>query len=87
MDKETKQAIIKKFQRDEKDCGSSEVQIALLTARINELAQHMKVHKKDFSSNRGLIAMVNTRRRLLAYLMREDFARYSALIKELNLRR
>ena len=87
MDKETKQAIIKKFQRDEKDCGSSEVQIALLTARINELAQHMKVHKKDFSSNRGLIAMVNNRRRLLASLMREDFARYSALIKELNLRR
>ena len=87
MDKETKQAIIKKFQRDEKDCGSSEVQIALLTARINELAQHMKVHKKDFSSNRGLIAMVNNRRRLLASLMREDFARYSAPIKELNLRR
>ena len=56
-------------------------------ARINELAQHMKVHKKDFSSNRGLIAIVNNRRRLLAYLMREDFARYSALIKELNLRR
>ncbi|MBR0458452.1 MAG: 30S ribosomal protein S15 [Victivallales bacterium] len=86
MDKETKAKTIKEYQLNEKDCGSSEVQIALLTVRINEITEHMKVHKKDFSTKRGLVALVNQRRRLLAYLMKEDYSRYSALIKKLNLR-
>lgn len=87
MDKETKQATIKKYQRSENDCGSVEVQVAILTGRINELTEHLKIHKKDHSSRRGLLALVNNRRRLLAYLQKEDYARYSALIKSLGLRR
>ncbi|MGI6354402.1 MAG: 30S ribosomal protein S15 [Lentisphaerae bacterium] len=87
MDKETKARLIKEFQRSENDVGSCEVQIALTTQRINELTEHMKVHKKDFSTRRGLVALVNRRRKLLSYLMREDYERYSTLIKRLGLRR
>lgn len=87
MDKETKARLIKEYQRSENDVGSCEVQIALNTYRINELTEHMKVHKKDFSTRRGLVALVNRRRRLLSYLMDEDYERYSTLIKRLGLRR
>ena len=87
MDKETKQEIIKKYQRSANDVGSVEVQVAILTQRITELTEHMKIHKKDNSSRRGLIAMVNKRRKLLNYLQREDHARYSALVSSLKLRR
>lgn len=86
MDKETKTKTIKEFQLNEKDCGSSEVQIALLTGRIKEITEHLKVHPKDFSTKRGLVALVNQRRRLLAYLQREDYNRYAAIIKRLGLR-
>ena len=86
MDKETKQEIIKKYQRSANDVGSVEVQVAILTQRITELTEHMKIHKKDNSTKRGLVAMVNHRRRLLAYLQKEDFQRYSNLIKKLGLR-
>ncbi len=86
MDKETKAKTIKEYQLSPTDCGSSEVQVALLTVRINEITEHLKIHKKDFSTKRGLLAMVNRRRRLLAYLMKEDYNRYSTLIKKLNLR-
>ena len=87
MDKETKQEIIKKYQRSENDVGFVEVQVAILTQRITELTEHMKIHKKDNSSLRGLIAMVNKRRKLLNYLQREDHTRYTALIGSLKLRR
>ncbi len=86
MTKEEKTKIIETYRVNEKDCGSSEVQIAVLTARILELTEHMKIHKKDFSTRRGLVAMVNRRRRLLAYLRDEDFNRYSNLIKKLGIR-
>ena len=86
MNKETKTKIIEEYRLSENDCGSSEVQIAILTGRIQELTEHMKIHKKDFSTRRGLVAMVNRRRRLLAYLMKEDYSRYSNLIKKLGIR-
>jgi len=86
MNKETKTKLIEEYRINEKDCGSSEVQIAILTKRITELTEHMKIHKKDNSTKRGLVALVNRRRRLLAYLQSEDFSRYSALIKKLGLR-
>ncbi len=79
--------IIKKFETKKGDTGSPEVQVAILTARIEELSEHMKVHKKDFHSRRGLLAMVAKRRKLLDYLKRNDEARYTKLIKELGLRR
>ena len=75
MNKEAKTKLIEEYRLSEKDCGSSEVQIAILTARITELTEHMKIHKKDNSTKRGLVALVNRRRRLLAYLQKEDFAR------------
>ncbi|MBP5672245.1 MAG: 30S ribosomal protein S15 [Lentisphaeria bacterium] len=87
MNKEEKLEIIKKYQRSENDVGSVEVQVAILTQRITELTEHMKIHKKDNSSRRGLIAMVNKRRKLLNYLQREDHTRYTALIGSLKLRR
>ena len=87
MDKETKARLIKDYQRSANDVGSCEVQVALTTERINELTEHMKIHKKDFSTRRGLVALVNRRRRLLSYLMSEDYERYSTLIKRLGLRR
>ena len=86
MNKETKTKLIEEYRLNEKDCGSSEVQIAILTGRILELTEHMKIHKKDFSTKRGLVAMVNKRRRLLTYLMKEDFGRYTTLIKKLGIR-
>lgn len=79
--------VIAKFQRAENDTGSPEVQVALLTARINDLQAHFKAHKADHHSRRGLIRMVNSRRTLLDYLKRKDADRYTALINELGLRR
>ncbi|AME01787.1 30S ribosomal protein S15 [Moraxella osloensis] len=79
--------VIAKFQRAENDTGSPEVQVALLTARINDLQPHFKAHKADHHSRRGLIRMVNSRRTLLDYLKRKDADRYTALISELGLRR
>ncbi len=79
--------VIAKFQRAENDTGSAEVQVALLTARINDLQPHFKAHKADHHSRRGLIRMVNSRRTLLDYLKRKDADRYTALISELGLRR
>ena len=79
--------VIAKFQRTENDTGSPEVQVALLTARINDLQPHFKAHKADHHSRRGLIRMVNSRRTLLDYLKRKDANRYTALINELGLRR
>ena len=82
-----KQAIIGEFQRDAKDTGSSEVQVALLTARINELTEHFKTHKKDHHSRRGLLRMVSRRRRLLDYYKGVNHAGYVALIAKLGLRK
>ena len=79
--------IIAKFARAENDTGSTEVQVALLTAQINDLQGHFKEHKHDHHSRRGLIRMVNSRRTLLDYLKRKDADRYTALINELGLRR
>ena len=82
-----KQEIIKEFGRKEGDTGSPEVQIALLTARINELNDHLKMHKKDHHSRRGLLMMVGQRRGLLNYLAAQDIERYRAIIAQLGLRR
>lgn len=87
MTSEQKAQIIKDHATGDKDVGSVEVQVALMTGRIAELTEHLKVHSKDNSSRRGLIALVNRRRKLLAYLSRIDHSRYVALIKRLNLRR
>ena len=81
-----KEQIIKDFGRKEGDTGSPEVQIALLTARINELNEHLKVHKKDHHSRRGLLKMVGRRRNLLGYLKKNDLEGYRALIARLGLR-
>lgn len=85
--KESKTNIITKYQVNEKDTGSSEVQIALLTERLNYLNDHFKTHGKDHHSRHGLIRMVNRRRKLLDYLKREDAQRYQTIIKELGIRR
>ena len=85
--KEQKQEIISDNARAKADTGSPEVQIALLTQRITELTEHLKTHKHDHHSRRGLLRMVGRRRRLLAYLQREDVDRYRALIGKLGLRR
>ena len=87
LTKEQKEAIIKEYGRSEGDTGSPEVQIALLTTRINELTEHLKEHKKDHHSRRGLLKMVGQRRRLLAYLKDIDIERYRALIERLGLRK
>jgi len=87
LTKEEKQAIIEKYARDGKDTGSVEVQVAILTEEINRLTVHMKEHKKDYASNRGLYKKVGRRRRLLNYLAREDVNRYRELIASLNLRK
>ncbi len=84
---EKKQEIVQKHGRSPGDTGSAEVQIALLTARINELTEHLRTHKKDHHSRRGLLMLVGKRRRLLGYLQRTDLDRYRALIRELGLRR
>ena len=87
MDKTMKEAIIKEYARHEGDTGSPEVQVALLTERINHLNEHLKTHKKDHHSNRGLLLMVGQRRSMLAYLRRIDIERYRALIAKLGLRK
>lgn len=79
--------IITRFGRGEKDSGSPEVQVAMLSERINELNEHLKIHKKDFHSRQGLFKMVGHRRNLLEYLKRVDIERYRRLIKDLNLRK
>ena len=87
MTVERKQEIINQYRRDEKDTGSSEVQIALLTERINELTEHLKVHKKDNHSRRGLLKMVGKRRNLLNYLAKKDEEAYKELVKKLGIRK
>jgi small subunit ribosomal protein S15 len=82
-----KQEVVKQFGKSEGDTGSPEVQIALLTRRINHLTEHLREHKHDHHSRRGLLMLVGQRRRLLNYLGRKDLDRYRALIKELGLRR
>lgn len=82
---EDKLQIIKKFAREKGDTGSPEVQIALLSAQVDKLVEHLKLHKKDVHSRRGLLSMVAKRRRLLTYLRKRDEARYKDLIKELKL--
>ncbi len=84
---EKKQEIIKKFKTHETDTGSSDVQIAILTERINYLTTHFKSHKKDFHSRRGLLKLVNRRRKLLEYLKGKDLERYKKIVQELKLRR
>ena len=87
MTKERKQEIINTFKRDENDTGSSEVQIALLTERIKELTEHLKVHPKDNHSRRGLLKMVGKRRNLLNYLARTDLEKYRDISQKLALRK
>jgi small subunit ribosomal protein S15 len=87
LTKEAKSALISDHRRGEADTGSPEVQVAVLTTRIQELTEHLKTHMKDHHSRRGLLQMVGKRRRLLEYLKREDVERYRALIARLGLRR
>jgi len=87
LSKEEKQAIIREYGRSPNDTGSPEVQIAMLTARINQLTEHLKVHKHDEHSRRGLLRMVGKRRRHLTYLSRKDPERYREIIRRLGLRR
>ena len=87
MTKERKQEIIETYRRDESDTGSSEVQIALLTERIKELTEHLKVHQKDNHSRRGLLKMVGKRRNLLNYLAKTDLNRYRDIAQKLSLRK
>ena len=87
MDKEKKKEIIEKFEHHKGDTGSTEVQIAVLTERINQLTGHMAANKHDYHSERGLLKLVGQRRRLLAYLSKEDTDRYNSLIKKLGLRK
>ena len=87
LTKEKKAELIKKFGKDEKDSGTAEVQIAMLTQRINDLTSHFGEHDQDHSSRRGLMKMVGKRRRLLDYLMKKDIERYRAIIKELKIRK
>ena len=82
-----KSEIVAKFQRQAGDTGSPEVQVALLTARINELTPHFKEHKKDHHSRRGLLKMVGHRRNLLGYLQKKDIMRYRAIVEKLGLRK
>ncbi|MDR0978373.1 MAG: 30S ribosomal protein S15 [Lachnospiraceae bacterium] len=87
MTKERKQEVISTFKREENDTGSSEVQIALLTERINELTEHLRIHKKDNHSRRGLLQMVGKRRNLLNYLAKKDINKYREIVEKLNLRK
>jgi small subunit ribosomal protein S15 len=84
---EEKQKLIGKFQRDPKDTGSSEVQVAILTTQIKNLTGHFQVHKKDHHSRRGLLGLVARRKKLLSYLRRTDYNKYSKIIQELELRK
>ena len=87
LTKEQKAKIVKKYARDEKDTGSPEVQIALLTEEINALTEHLKVHKQDKHSKRGLLMKVGKRRSLLNYLLENDVKRYRAIVASLGLRK
>jgi small subunit ribosomal protein S15 len=84
--KEDKDKIIKKYKTHESDTGSSEIQVALLTAEIEQLTEHLKTHKKDFSSRRGLLKKVGQRRRLLRYMQRENQTAFEDLVKKLKLK-
>lgn len=86
LNTEKKHAIIQKHQQGANDTGSSEVQIALLSTRINELTEHLKIHKHDFHSTRGLMKLVGRRKRLMRYLEGQDLGKYRALIQELGIR-
>ena len=86
LDLAKKSEIIKKFGKSEKNTGSVEVQIALLTNNISELTEHLKIHTKDFQGRRGLLMMVGKRKRLLAYLKKENLEGYRALVKQLKIR-
>ena len=85
LDTTIKKDVIKKFAQGKSDTGSPEVQVALLTEKLNRLSEHLKEHKKDVHSRRGLLGMVNKRRRLLSYLMKKDLKRYQDIIKKLGL--
>ena len=87
LDRVAKETVVKENQAREGDTGSTEVQVALLTDRINELTGHLRIHKHDESTRRGLLRLVGRRRRLLQYLNREDVGRYRSLIARLGLRR
>jgi len=87
LDTTAKQAVITEYARTEGDTGSPEVQVAVLTARINQLTEHLKTHKHDHHSRRGLLLLVGRRRRLLKYLQKTDITRYRELIERLGLRR
>jgi len=87
LESSEKAEIIKNFRRHEKDTGSPEVQIALLTAKITDLTEHFKVHKHDFHSRQGLLRMVSKRRKMLDYLKKKDSERYRSLISKLGLRK
>jgi len=87
LTKEVKQEVIEKHGRSPQDTGSAEVQVAMLTRRINDLTEHLRTHPKDHYSRRGLLKLVGRRRRFLDYLQRKDIEGYRALIKELGLRR
>ncbi|MBI4328294.1 MAG: 30S ribosomal protein S15 [Chloroflexi bacterium] len=86
MDQETKTGVVKEYRLHELDSGSTEVQIALLTRRIGELAEHLRQHAKDFHTRRGLMVLVGQRRRFLRYLRRRDAGHYRRLIERLNIR-
>ena len=87
MDQVVKAEVKNEYKLHEQDTGSAEVQVALLTSRIRELTEHLKIHKKDHSSRRGLIMMVNKRRKLLNYVQKKDEGRYKELIEKLGLRK
>ena len=87
MNVNEKKEIVKDFGRKDNDTGSTEVQVALLTKKINELSEHFKIHKKDHHSRRGLLGMINNRRKLLKYLKGKNEEGYQALIKKLGLRK
>ncbi len=87
LTQEKKQELISQYQVHETDTGSADLQVAMLTERINQLTQHLKANKKDHSSRRGLLKMIGRRKRLLAYIQNEDFNRYQSLISRLGIRR
>lgn len=87
MTKEEKAKIIKEFAKNEKDCGSAEVQIAILTKEVNDLTEHLKVHIHDYHSKRGLLMKVGRRRKLLDYLKKNDVVSYRNIIAKLNIRK
>ena len=87
LNQEAKSAIVAEFKLHDSDTGSPEVQVALLTQRIKDITEHLKVHKKDFHSRRGLLMLIGKRRRLLDYIQNKDITRYRKLIKTLGLRK